>query len=216
MTVSIAVASGKGGVTKSTLIRALGVSYALADWKVLGADMDIGQGTLIKWNKRRAEANIGPLFHAQSFGAVPLITREIQSDKWDIVLIDCPAFASASTIHVAELADFVIIPTRYSLDDMQSTAETANALINAGIPAKKIAVVFSGVAESEAEHAAAINYFGEAPYFLIEGYIPQKTSYSKAQDVGRAVIECSHPGLRSKADKVIQNIISRFEEVIEE
>ncbi|KAA5937573.1 ParA family protein [Pantoea sp. Bo_2] len=222
MTLSIALIGGKGGVTKSTIARALGVAYAAADWRVLGADLELGQATIRKWAKRREEAGFLPSVPVQSFGAVSMAAKEVKNGSWDIVILDCPAFASKSSIEVAELADMVVLPTRFSIDDMESTAETANSLVVAGVQPEKIAIVFSGVAEArssaerERDNEDARAYFSTTPYFVIDGYIPHQKALSTAQDVGRTITECQYKGPREKADRVIQGIISRFESITED
>lgn len=213
MTISVAFASGKGGVSKSTLARALGVSYAKSDWKVLGADLDIGQATMANWMRRRMTHCIEPVFDVQSFGTPSLVKKKIDSQQWDIVILDCSAFASKSTIEIAQFVDLMVIPTRFSIDDMESTINTANSLVKAGIEIKKLAITFSAVAENEQDYNDAQEYIKQTPYFMIDGYIPQKPALSKTQDVGRSIIECSYVSPRTKSDNVIQGIIDRLEKI---
>lgn len=222
MALSIAFLSGKGGVTKSTLARATSVAFVAAQWDTLLADLELGQATSRKWARRREEAGLTPAVPVQSFGAFSQAKKELASDAWDLVIFDCPAFASQTTKEIAEAVDLVVIPTRYSTDDMESTAEIANSLALAGIDPKKIAIVFSGVAEARATHERdrdreeAGEYFAELPYTVIPGYIPHQKALSTAQDEGRSIIECHYTGPRRKAEKVIQAIITRFEEITEE
>lgn len=213
MTISVAFASGKGGVSKSTLARALGVSYAKSDWSVLGADLDIGQATLANWMRRRIGNHIEPSFDVQSFGSPALIKKKIDSGAWDIVVLDCAAFASKATIEIAHMVDLMVIPTRFSLDDLESTVNTANSLISGGVPVSKLLIAFSAVAENLQDYEDARTYIEQTPYFLVDGYIPQKPALSKTQDVGRSIIECAYVAPRLKADKVIQGIINRLEEI---
>ncbi|HHL0959881.1 TPA: ParA family protein [Serratia marcescens] len=213
MTISVALASGKGGVSKSTLARALGVSYAKSDWTVLGADLDIGQATMANWMRRRIANNIEPVFDVQSFGAPSLVKKKIDSQAWDMVVLDCAAFASKSTIEIAHMVDLMIIPTRFSLDDLESTVNTANSLVQAGVPIPKLAIVFSAVAENAQDYEDAKAYIGQTPYFMIDGYIPQKPALSKTQDLGRSIIECAYVAPRERADHVVQGIIDRLEEL---
>lgn len=211
MTIVVSVASGKGGVTKSTLSRALSVAYSKADWEALLADLDIGQATSANWMRRRHAAAIEPIFDVLSIGTTTQLKRHIDSGKYDVVIADNAAFASKTTVDVANLSDLMIIPTAFSLDDLESTVNTANSLVKAGIPIKKLAIVFSGVSENDADYAAALDYVSQTPYFIIDGYIPRKTSLSKAQDTGRSIIECSYVVPRKKADDVIQAIIDRID-----
>lgn len=213
MTISISIASGKGGVTKSTLARAISVSYVKSGWSVLGADLDLGQSTFGNWMRRRMANQIEPVFDVQSFGNTAQIKRAIDNGNWDVAVIDCPAFASKSTVEIANMSDVMVIPTRFSLDDMESTVNTANSLIKAGIPIDKLMIVFSGVSESSSDYEDAKAYIGQTPYFLVDDYIPQKPSLSKAQDQGRCITECTYVAPREKAEKVIQGIIDRLEQL---
>lgn len=222
MTLSIAFAGGKGGVTKSTLARAVAASYAAAEWDVLVADLELGQATVRKWMRKREEAGLTPLFPVQSFGSVSQASAELKRDAHDLIVFDCPAFASKATIEIAEIVDLLVLPTSYTDDDLDSTAETANALVLAGIDPKKIAIVFSGVAEARATHEReadrreAGEYWSELPYFVVPGYIPHQKALATAQNAGRAITECHYPGPRRKADKVIQALIARFEQITED
>jgi chromosome partitioning protein len=53
MTIFIAMASQKGGVSKSTLARLVACEYANAGWSVKIADLDVSQGTSFSWQGRR-------------------------------------------------------------------------------------------------------------------------------------------------------------------
>lgn len=213
MTTTIAVLSGKGGVTKSTIARAVGTAYSVATWKVLGADMDIGQATMANWMRKRMANKLEPIFDVQSFGTPAQVKKSIDGDVWDLCVIDCPAFASKDTIQYAQMADLVVIPTRFSLDDMESTVKTANSLVKEGIPSDKLAIAFSGVAESQNEYDQARDYMGKTIFYVIPGYIPHKPALSAAQDVGKSILECQYVGPRDKADKVIQGIMNRLAEI---
>ena len=213
MTISIAFASGKGGVTKSTLARAIAVSYAKTEWKVMAGDLDIGQATFANWMRRRIAAEIEPVFDVMPLGTVTQLSRHIDGEQYDLVVVDCAAFASKSTIEIANKCDLTIIPTAFSLDDLESTVNTANSLVRAGVPINKLAIAFSGVAENESDYEGAKDYLSQTPYFVIDGYIPRKPALSKAQDSGRSIIECPYAGPRQRAEQVIQNIIDRVEEL---
>ncbi|POZ13654.1 ATPase [Lelliottia aquatilis] len=216
MTISIAFASGKGGVTKSTLARAVAVSYAKSNWKVLAGDLDIGQGTFVNWNRRRMSAEIEPVFDVLSLGTVTQLKKHLDSEQYDLAIADCAAFASKSTIEIANLCDLTVIPTSFSLDDLESTVNTANSLVRSGVPAQKLAIAFSGVSENESDYEAARGYLAKTPYTVIDGFIPRKPALSKAQDGGRSIIECPYAAPRQRAEHVIQGIINRIEELTSE
>lgn len=213
MTISIAFASGKGGVTKSTLARAVSVSYAKADWKVLGGDLDIGQATFSNWMRRRISSLLEPIFDVLSMGTITQLKKHLDSEQYDLVVVDCAAFASKSTVEIANLCDLTVIPTSFSLDDLESTVNTANSLVRAGVPVQKLAIVFSGVSENESDYEGARAYLEKTPYTVIDGFIPRKPALSKAQDTGRSIIECPYAAPRQRAEYVIQGIIDRVEEL---
>lgn len=214
MTISIACASGKGGVGKSTLSRAIAVSYVKAEWEVLAADLDIGQATFQNWMRRRIGYNIEPVFDVVSLGTVTQLTKHLTSEKYDLVVVDCAAFASKSTVDIAQQCNLTVIPTSFSIDDLESTVNTANSLVRAGIPIKKLAIAFSGVSENDSDYEGAREYLAQTPYVVIDGYIPRKPALSKAQDAGRSIIECPYAAPRQKAEHVIQGIIDRLEHLI--
>lgn len=213
MTISIAFASGKGGVTKSTLARAVSVSYAKADWKVLGGDLDIGQATFSNWMRRRISSLLEPIFDVLSMGTITQLKKHLDSEQYDLVVVDCAAFASKSTVEIANLCDLTVIPTSFSLDDLESTVNTANSLVRAGVPVQKLAIVFSGVSENESDYEGARAYLEKTPYTVIDGFIPRKPALSKAQDTGRSIVECPYAAPRQRAEYVIQGIVDRVEEL---
>lgn len=219
MTLRIAFLGSKGGITKSTLARAVAVAYTAAEWETIIADMELGQATSRKWAMRREEADIKPAIYVKSFGSVSALDMELKKADKDIFIIDCPAFATKSSIDIALISNLVVLPTGYSEDDMNSTAEMANSLVLEGIDPDKICIVFSGVDEQktqaarEKDHAEAVEYFSALPYKIIDGYIPRTPALRKALDSGRAITECIYPGPRAKADHVVQGIITRLEQL---
>ena len=67
MGVVVAFVSQKGGVGKSTLARALAREAAAGGLSVKVADLDVQQGTLVNWQRRRLAANRKPGVSVESF-----------------------------------------------------------------------------------------------------------------------------------------------------
>jgi chromosome partitioning protein len=195
------------------------VAYTAAEWETIVADLELGQATSRKWAMRREEADLKPSIYVKSFGSVSALEIEIKKGDKDIFIIDSPAFATKSSIDIALISNLVVLPTGYSEDDMNSTAEMANSLVLEGIDSDKICIVFSGVDEQktqsarEKDYAEAITYFSALPYKIIDGYIPRTPALRKALDSGRSITECIYPGPRAKADHVVQGIITRLEQL---
>ncbi len=211
MTTTIAIVGSKGGVTKTTIARALCVAYAGAGWNTLGADFDVGLTKLIKWVRKRIEGNIEPIFDAQVYGTPAQIKKKIAENVYDIIIMDAGAFVDRSVPELADMADIVVIPTSFSSDDLEEAATLANSLYQRGVSPEKITIVFSGVIDDEGEYLASKEYFSQTPYKIIEGYIPKTKSLSKAQDKGLSILECVYKSPRLKADHVIQGIINHVE-----
>lgn len=211
MTISVGIFNGKGGVTKSTIARALAVAYAKAGWNVCLIDMDVLNGTVTRWVQRRMANNIEPAIAAQPCGTPSQVQKIIESEVYDLVIVDGGAYASESVPKLSEFLDMVILPTRFSTDDLETTVNTAHGIVKKGVPIKKICMVFSGAAENEADYIEAQEYLANTPYFVVDKYIPHKPALSKAQDKGLSLIECSYVAPRKKADDVIQGIINQLE-----
>ncbi len=66
----IGFVSQKGGVGKWTLARGVGREAAANGLPVKIADLDVQQGTSVKWYRRRREAGVEPIFSVESFKTV--------------------------------------------------------------------------------------------------------------------------------------------------
>lgn len=213
MTTSVGIFNGKGGVTKSTIARALAVAYAKAGWSVCLIDMDILNGTVLRWVQRRMANNIEPAISAQPCGTPSQVQAIINSGQYDIVIVDGGAYASESVPKLGAILDMVILPTRFSTDDLETTVNTAHGIVKKGVPVGKVCMVFSGAAENDSDYEEAKEYLSNTPYFVVDKYIPNKPALSKAQDKGLSLIECSYVAPRKKADDVIQGIINQLEKL---
>ncbi len=88
MTISVGIFNGKGGVTKSTIARALAVAYAKAGWSVCLIDMDVLNGTVTRWVQRRMANNIEPAISAQPCGTPSQVQKLLNQE---------PTISSSST-----------------------------------------------------------------------------------------------------------------------
>ncbi len=212
MALIIAVVSQKGGVGKSTFARLVAREYAANDLEVLIADMDVAQSTSFTWNGRRLENNIAPEISVQQFRKVDSALK--MADKYDVIVFDGAPHATRQTLEIARHANILVIPTGTSLDDLIPTVQLAHELKKNGIPAKQIAIAFSRVGNSQVELDEASEYIQMAGYSLLNGAVPERTTYRRASDGGRAATETSHPSTNEKADEMAQAIINRIEELM--
>ncbi|EMD0638894.1 ParA family protein [Salmonella enterica] len=214
MTKTLSFLSGKGGVTKTTIARAICVAYTNAGWKTGVIDQDSGQNSMFKWNGRRKHFGHTPELEIRS-GSLHDARKMIAANQHHLVLIDGAAYGSRDTVEAAKLSDMIVVSCRFSLDDMESAVETMNKLVLEGIPAEKFCVVFSGVPEQRtpANYVNAQNWMKQTPYFICDGFIEQKNSLTDAQNEGLAINEVKYPSVRKKIDQVMDNIATRFHEL---
>lgn len=215
MTRTISFLSGKGGVTKTTIARAIAVAFTSAGWKTGVLDQDTGQNSMFKWNGRRKYYGHEPLDIRS--GSLNDARKMIQANQHHLVLIDGAAYGSRDTVEAAKMSDMIVVSCRFSMDDMESAVETMNKLVLEGIPAERFCVVFSGVPEQRTptNYVNAQNWMKQTPYFICDGFIEQKNSLTDAQNEGLAINEVKFASVRKKIDQVMENIATRFHELTE-
>lgn len=212
MPVRIALASQKGGTGKTTLARALAVAFAQSEWSVKICDFDKNQLTATKWFQRRLQRDTQPELAVEPFGNVGQAVSK--TEQLEAVIFDGAAFASIITADMAKASDLVIIPTGLPLDDLEPAAELAEELRSKhGIPADRIVFALNHVGDSEPELADARDYLNKTRFKTLDGYLQRKTSYSRAHDVGLSVIETPHRGPREQAEKLVQSVMDKINEI---
>ena len=201
--VVVSFVSQKGGVGKSTLARALAREAAAGDLSVKVADLDVKQGTLVNWQRRRLEASHEPSFSVESFRDVP--TALIVRKDYDLLVLDGPARASYATLEIAKASDVVVQPTGASLDDLEPAVLTFHELVREGISKSLLFFALCRV-QTEAEVRDCRSYLGQAGYETLEGFLPERSSYRAAQNRGLSVTEIQYPSLRGRAEALVQAI----------
>lgn len=210
----IAFVSQKGGVSKSTLSRALGTTYAAAGWNVKIADLDINQSTSFTWLQRRLKSGVTPEVAVETFGTVASALKV--ADTYDLMIFDGAPHATKATAEVARLADLVVLPTALSVDDLEPTVRLANTLTSQeGVPIERIAIALSKVGKSKTQLQDARAYLAHTPYFVLDGQVPERDAFVLAQDKGLSIVETPFKGPKAQADELIQNIINRFESLVQ-
>jgi chromosome partitioning protein len=137
----VLVASPKGGVGKSSLCRNILVGAAKAGVRVLGVDLD-QQQTLAKWHMRRERVR-------QTYPECPPVpVLAVPIGEWrsalreaaghDLVVIDTPPSIEAqygAALGLCEAADFVLVPTGATQDDVDSVTPWMRTLLAADVRA---------------------------------------------------------------------------------
>lgn len=199
------VASQKGGPGKSTIARAVAVSLRKNDWNVCLADMDKTQHSTFNWNMDREEAGIEPAIDVISCSN-PKAALKAKA-QCDALVIDGTPYATKVTLEICKSSTMVILPTGVTKDDLRPALELAQELVHEGIKRTHIYFVVIKVPDNgEKEALSAIDTIKDWGYNCSSSWIPFKTSYGKAMDSGRSIIETRFPSINEKADLVIQDI----------
>jgi len=204
MTKILGLISQKGGVGKSTLARAIACEAQKAELTVKVADFDLQQGTFSKWHQRRLQSDLDQIGSVEMYKSVKDALEA--SEGFDLLIMDGEGRASEKTMDIAKVSDLVIIPSGISNDDTDPTCELAKALVDKGISRKKIVVTLSRVG-TEASANRAREDIEARGFTVVDGYIPEKTSYADAQYVGKSILETSHKSVNEKSQAFIDTLI---------
>jgi chromosome partitioning protein len=207
MPIVVAFISQKGGVGKSTLARALAAVAGHAGLKVIVADLDPRQHTLLHWEKTRAENKVSPSLVVQAFDDAEAALEAAQGS--DLLILDAPGHVNRSTTEIAKRAHVVVQPTGASLDDLRPTVLVFHELVKAGISKSRLVAALCRILEDE-EEAAARAYLNEAGYEVLPGSIPERTAYRLAQNRGRALTETPEKALTKKADALMEALLVKI------
>ena len=207
MNLVVGLISQKGGVGKSSIVRALAREAANNDINVKIADLDIQQATSINWVRRRLERDIVPVVLVEPFKTAEQAIKTAKN--YELFIIDAPARASKGTYEISRCADLLVQPTGASLDDLEPAILLFHELIKKGIPKSKMVFALSRVG-TESEEKQCRDYIAQAGYNVLEGSLYEKPAYRQAQNHGHALTEVSYRGLREKADVLIQSLIDRL------
>ena len=200
----IGVFSQKGGVGKTTICEAIGVTYTLGGWDVLLADMDIDQSSSYEWVLDRLQNDKLTPINVQAFGTAASAIKA--SDKYDLTIFDGRPLASSMTADLAKVCDLIILPTGMAKADMRPTVRLANTLVDKhGIDPARIALVLNHVGSSDRELVECRSYLLETDYTLLPTLYEQPC-YRRAQDAGLSIVETHFAGPRDQADKMVSEV----------
>jgi chromosome partitioning protein len=147
---TIAIISQKGGSGKTTLALHLAVAATHAGMTTAVIDLD-EQASSAKWSDRRkAELPVVVSAHASRLDQVLETAR---STGGGLAIIDTAPHSDKPALDAARAADFLLVPCRPSILDLEAVANTLDIAKLAGRPA---IVILNGVAPSgsEADEAA--------------------------------------------------------------
>lgn len=189
----LSLISQKGGVGKSTLARLLAVEFTRAGWAVKIADLDPAQGTSTKWALRRDETKTDPEIQVQKYRDAARAIKDAAG--FDLMILDGPAHSDRTGATMAQASDLILIPTGYSVDDLEPQVQVAYDLEESGIDPARIRIAFCRARGSEKEDAAARNFIRRARLSALETSMRELPSIRQAHAHGKTAAETGHRGI---------------------
>jgi chromosome partitioning protein len=173
------------------------------------ADLDTDQATVVDWHRLREHSGIEPSISVELFRNVAEARKA--SRNYDLLIVDGPARASASTTEIAKVSSLVVQPTGPSRDDLNPAIRVFHGLVKQGIPQDRLIFALNRVGtDNEAE--VARTYIEKAGFSTLPGFLPERPAYRMAQNDGYAVTETRFSSLKKQADTLIQALIDRVGE----
>jgi chromosome partitioning protein len=200
----LVLGGSKGGCGRSTLSRNLIVAARQAGINVIGVDQD-AQRTFKKWADRREAARekfpqlVGAEVIPSSIGEWSSIEVELQN--YELVIVDTAPGVEhglADMISMCRRADYVLLPTSASTDDLESVVPYWETLANSGAKGEFVLNKANRRTRSFATARSALNRHGRvAP---VE--IPLLEDIASPFASGLAVVDYD----RSKGGEVMQDV----------
>lgn len=200
----LSLISQKGGVGKSTLARLLGAEFARAGWAVLLADLDPAQGTATKWAARRQAAGIEPAFPVRKYRDP---ARAIQAAAgMDLAILDGPAHSDRAAAAMGAASDLILLPTGFSVDDLEPQVQVAYDLESAGVDPARIRLAFCRARGSARDETAARDYIARAGLKALDALIRDLPSIANAHALGRTAAGTGRPTIDDEGRAVAAEV----------
>ncbi len=129
---TLAVLCQKGGVGKTTIARNLAVYAHLSRRRVVLIDID-PQASAANWNEAREEGERLDVVKAD-ISQLRAALAAAQRRNAELAIIDTPPRMESTQARAADLADYLLIPTRPAFDDLKATLPTLAIARDSGKP----------------------------------------------------------------------------------
>lgn len=179
----LGVLNQKGGVGKTTLSTCLSVAFEEDNKKVALIDLD-PQATACFWSDTRNK-DTPAVISIQSVRLRSMINAARDANT-DVVIIDGAAIQKEIAYDVAQVADYIIIPTKTAVFDVTSMQETVKILKQNKVP---YSVVLNMVSPSGQEIEDFRKLTNDFDIPLCDVSIGNRKDFFRAQNMGLAVQE---------------------------
>jgi chromosome partitioning protein len=199
----VSVGGQKGGSGKSTVAQGLAVEAMRNGATAILADMDESQQTSVRWAERRKQAGIQPRVDARLLRAVAGVgpLRRL----CDLLVIDTPSRADATTLNVAKASDLMILTTDTNVFELEPTVMLMHELKAAGVNNVKAVITLNKVLDAKRE-AEARGYLAQAGYEALPVPLMFNRATHDIGNEGRAVTEAKQENVADQARQFFHEI----------
>jgi len=185
---TIAILSQKGGAGKTTLAIHLAVAAAQEALNTLIVDLD-PQASAAKWGDRR-EAEL-PLVLSSHASRLDAVLKNARNNEGHLAILDTAPNSDSITLQAARAADFVLIPCRPAILDLEAIASTLDLVRTTKTPA---VVVLNAVAPVGTEAQEAAEAITELDTEVCPVRLVSRVAFSRALISGQAAQEIEPAG----------------------
>ncbi|MEA3274241.1 MAG: ParA family protein [Pseudomonadota bacterium] len=203
---TLSLIAQKGGTGKTTLSIHLAVQASLSGLKVLLVDIDPQASATAWWRRRREEK---PELVQSRGSSLPDVLTTATNHQYDLLVVDTAPHSSKESRICARLSDWVCIPSRPAILDLDAIGPSTDLVSEIGVDAN---IVLNGCPPP--------TLFGE-PHIVTEAReallsyripvcdvsISQRVAFSHALIDGRAVSEYDRGGKAAREIDRLWNIL---------
>jgi chromosome partitioning protein len=176
----LTVASGKGGVSKTSTVMILSVKLVTQSYQVAVIDADRNQ-SFASWH---AQVYEGPEFTCRSeIDHIKIVDLASElSDSHDVVLVDTAGFESLTAASAIGMADFVLIPCmpdRGSVREAMRTAQQVASLSKAARRTIPYSILLTRWKSRGLSERAALDSLREENLTILENLLGDLSDFTK-------------------------------------
>lgn len=194
---TLAIISQKGGVGKTTLATAIAVAAERAGKQTALFDLDPQASATFWKDTREAET---PAVVAVPPSRLGHVLKAAAASGCDLAIIDAPPFAKDIAYEAAQVADFILIPTRPAVLDVMAMTKTLDLVRHYQKPSAVILTFCPTQGREILDTETAITQLGAE---LVPVRVHNRVAYSRAQQTGLTAQEFEPDG---KAAEEIQQV----------
>ena len=199
---TLAVISQKGGVGKTTLATALAVAAERDGRRAALFDLDPQASATFWFDTREAET---PAVASVQPARLEHMLEAARQAGCGLAVIDTPPFAKDIAFEAAQLADFILVPTRPAVFDAKAVVRTLAMVKGYGKPSAVVLTFCQPFGSDAVDAAEAIARIGAA---LCPTRIGQRVAHSRAQQTGLTAQEIEPDGKAAEEIKQLYEFIT--------